>query len=182
MACPAGAKEVVMNMPSAWRSVDACIRHLEEAVVAVGMASASVVLFINVVLRYFFNSGWEWAEEFARYTIVWIVFIGGSICARKGMHLAVDAVTVRLNRAGQRMARLIVDALCIVFCLFLVRYGYDMADMAKDSEQRTAALAIPIYMVYLALPVGGALMAVRFAQDFFLALKDKQGERVTEAG
>jgi len=162
--------------------VDACIRHLEEAIVAVGIASASVVLFINVVLRYFFNSGWEWAEEFARYAIVWIVFVGGSICARKGMHLAVDAVTVRMSHARQRMTRLVVDALCIAFCLFLMRYGYDMADMARDSGQITAALGIPIYMVYLALPVGGALMAVRFAQDFFLAFKDRQGEHVIEAG
>jgi C4-dicarboxylate transporter DctQ subunit len=143
---------------------------------------AAVVLFINVFLRYFFNSGWEWAEEVARYTIVWIVFLGGSICARKGMHLAVDAVAVRLNEARQRILRMAVDAVCVVFCLYLVLYGYDMVALALDAEQITAALELPIGYVYLAIPTGGALMAIRFAQDFVLAFKGGKGEQVTEAG
>lgn len=162
--------------------VDYIVRNIEEVVVAVGMSVASVVLFLNVVLRFGFNSGWEWAEEVARYTIVWIVFIGGSICARKGMHLAVDAVAIRLKEANQRILRMFVDVVCFLFSIYLVLYGYEMVDLARETEQLTAALEIPIYWVYLAIPVGGALMSVRFAQDFFLACKGEQGERVAEAG
>lgn len=162
--------------------VDYIVRNVEEIIVAAGMSVASVVLFINVVLRFGFNSGWEWAEEVARYSIVWIVFIGGSICARKGMHLAVDAVAVRLSEANQRILRMVVDVVCVLFCVYLTLYGWDMVQLARETEQITAALEIPIYWVYLAIPVGGVLMGIRFAQDFYLAAKGEQGERVTEAG
>jgi C4-dicarboxylate transporter DctQ subunit len=162
-------------------AVDNVLSRIEECIVAVGISSASVVLFVNVVLRYVFNSGWEWAEEVARYTIVWLVFLGGSICARKGMHLAVDALTVRMKPGGQRAVRIVVDAVCIVFCAFLVVCGKDLVDLARETEQLTAALEIPIYWVYLAIPTGGALMAVRFAQDLVKAVKGIEADHVKEA-
>jgi C4-dicarboxylate transporter DctQ subunit len=158
------------------------VRRFEESLVATGIAAASVVLFINVVLRYFFNSGWTWAEEFTRYTIVWIVFIGGSICVRKGMHLAVDALAIRFSESGQRLLRMFVDAVCVLFCVYLIRYGYEAVLLAYEAEQITAALEMPMHYVYLAIPVGGFLMAIRFTQDFFLALRGETGEHVTEAG
>lgn len=162
-------------------AVDKILSHIEDFILAVGISSASVILFANVVLRYAFNSGWEWAEEVARYTIVWLVFLGGSVCARKGMHLAVDAATVRMKPAGQRTIRIIVDGICIVFCLFLVICGKELVDLAYETEQVTAALEFPIYWVYLAIPTGGALMAIRFAQDLVKAVKGIEAVHVKEA-
>lgn len=162
--------------------VDTLLKRFEEGLVATGIAAASLVLFINVVLRYFFNSGWTWAEEFTRYTIVWIVFIGSSICARKGMHLAVDALAIRFSESGQRLLRMFVNVVCVFFCVYLIIYGYETVLLAYEMEQITAALEMPMYYVYLAIPVGGFLMAIRFTQDFILAVKGEAGERVTEAG
>ncbi len=155
--------------------------HAEEALVAFGISMASVILFVNVILRYFFNSGWEWAEEFARYSIVWIVFLGGSICARKGMHLTVDAVAVRLPEGKQRILRMLVNAVCIAFCIFLVVYGIEMVELARDTDQLTPGLEMPIFYVYLAIPAGGALMAVRFAQELFRAARHMAASRTAEA-
>jgi C4-dicarboxylate transporter DctQ subunit len=154
--------------------LDRFIQRLEEGIVAVGIAGASLVLFCNVVLRYGFNNGFVWAEEVARYTIVWLVFLGGSICVRRGMHLAVDALTVRMKPAGQRIMRIFVDSVCLVFCAFLVVCGKEMVDLAFEVDQLTAALEFPIGWVYLAIPVGGALMGLRFLQDLFRAVRGAQ--------
>lgn len=162
--------------------VDTILKRFEESLLAFGIAAASIVLFVNVVLRYFFNSGWTWAEELTRYTIVWIVFIGSSVCARKGMHLAVDALAIRFSESGQRLLRMFVNVVCVLFCIYLIIYGYETVLLAYEMEQITAALEMPMYYVYLAIPVGGFLMAIRFTQDFFLAVKGEAGERVTEAG
>ncbi len=157
------------------------LNHLEEIIVACGISAASVILFVNVVLRYVFNSGWEWAEEVARYSIVWIVFLGGSICARKGMHLSVDAVAVRLSEEKQRILRIVVNILCVAFCVFLVIYGLEMVELARETDQLTPGLEMPIFYVYLAIPTGGALMAVRFAQDLYRAFRHIHAERTAEA-
>jgi len=157
------------------------INHLEEALLALGISLAAIILFANVVLRYFFNSGWEWAEEAARYSIVWIVFVGGSVCARKGMHLSVDAAVACFSEATQRVMRMLVDALCVGFCIFLVVYGTELVTLAYETEQLTPGLEMPICYVYLAIPTGGALMTVRFAQDLYRAFRHVQADRTAQA-
>ena len=156
------------------------VNHLEEALLAFGISLASIILFVNVVLRYCFNSGWEWAEESVRYLIFWIVFLGGSVCARKGMHLSVDAVAVRISEEKQRLLRMSVNVICIMFCMFLVIYGIELLELAHMTGQVTPGLEMPILYVYLAIPLGGGLMAARFAQDFYRAFKRAQTVKATE--
>ncbi len=55
------------------------------------LIAITFILFANVVLR-FFGISLEWAEEVARYGIIWVTFIGGSICIYKGGHIRVDAI------------------------------------------------------------------------------------------
>ena len=62
-------------------SLDRILSHAEEFLLGVLLATASLVLFVNVVARYIFNWGFPWAEELVRYEIVWMVFLGGSAAA-----------------------------------------------------------------------------------------------------
>ena len=147
------------------KQADKLLCFLEEAFVSIGIVAAAFVLFINVVMRYGFNHGWVWAEEFARYGIVWIVFVGSSICVRKRLHLVVDAVTIRLSAKNQALITFCVCVLGVLFSLFLVWYGYKVCDKLFVTGQRLAGLGILTGYAYLAIPVGGFLMAVRFFQQ-----------------
>ena len=60
------------------------------------MLAATYVLFQGVVLRYLFNYAFPWTEEVVRYSIVWLVFLGGSIAARRGAHISMDILVVYL--------------------------------------------------------------------------------------
>lgn len=147
------------------------LAKLEEMFIAVGILVPAVVLFANVVLRYFFNSGWVWAEELARYLIVWTVFVGASCCVRLGMHLAVDAFVIRLTERRQHLVKIVVSAICIAFSLFLVVYGWEICSMLRDTEQITPGLEMPVYYAYLAIPVGGLLMGFRFFEEILRNIK-----------
>lgn len=147
------------------------LAYVEEVFVGIGIIVPSIVLFINVVLRYVFNSGWIWAEESARYMIVWMVFVGASACVRKGMHLAVDAAIIRLSNRSQAVVKVIVSVICIGFSFFLVYYGWEICSVLKDTEQTTPGLEIPVYWVYLAIPTGGLLMGFRFFEEMLRNIK-----------
>src|SRR5690606_21195173 len=56
--------------------LDRGLSWAEDAFVSTLLITASAILFVNVVARYVFNTGLIWAEEFVRYEIVWLVFIG----------------------------------------------------------------------------------------------------------
>jgi C4-dicarboxylate transporter DctQ subunit len=147
------------------RNFSATLARLEEVLIGVLLVVASFVLFANVVARYGFNDSFPWAEEATRYAIVWMVFIGGSVAARKAVHIGVDVLARMLgDRPARRMLIVGVDALCVAFSLFLVVFGWELVAQARAFGQVTPALQVPLWTMQLAVPVGGALMALRFAQ------------------
>ena len=72
------------------------IARIEDISVGIILLGATFILFQGVILRYAFNYAFAWTEEVVRYSIVWLVFLGGSIAARRGAHIAMDIVVVYL--------------------------------------------------------------------------------------
>lgn len=151
--------------------LDRGLSWLEDAFIASLLLSASVIIFVNVVLRYVFNTGFIWAEEFVRYEIVWLVFIGGSVAARKGIHIGVDALLHVLPSAAARALKVAVGLICIAFCGALVWYGAELVAQTQMFRQRTSAMQAPFWIVQLAVPIGAGLMLIRFAERLWLDIR-----------
>ncbi len=162
------------------KRLDSLLASLEETLIALLIASASLILFCNVVARYVFNTGVVWAEELVRYEIIWLVFIGGSVAARKGIHIGVDVILHVLPRRGAQAVRVVVAALCVVFCLALAWYGFDLVSLTRRFGQKTPAMQMPFWIVQLAIPVGATLMALRFAQRLWAELAGRRAAAETE--
>ncbi len=148
--------------------LDRGLSWAEDAFISTLLITASAILFVNVVARYVFNTGFVWAEEFVRYEIVWLVFVGGSVAARRGIHIGVEAVVHFLPPTARRLAAVAVLALCVAFCIVLMIYGGELAAQTRMFGQRTSAMQAPFWIVQLAIPVGAALMALRFSQRLYL--------------
>ncbi|HHX36360.1 MAG TPA: TRAP transporter small permease subunit, partial [Clostridiaceae bacterium] len=54
------------------------------------VAVMAIIVAIQVIWRYFLNSPLVWAEEFARYCLVWISFLGSAVALKEGKLAAVD--------------------------------------------------------------------------------------------
>lgn len=158
------------------RKLDLFVSRSEEVLIGVLILSASVILFSNVVARYAFNAGFAWAEELVRYQIVWMVFLGASVAARQGIHIGVDLL-IKFSPPGiARAIDLLVHAIAVAFCGFLVFYGVELVSQTRAFGQVSPALQMPTWMVQLAIPVGAALMGVRFMQQFFRTLLGREQE------
>ena len=144
--------------------LDAALCRLEDAFIAALLLSASFIIFFNVVLRYVFNTGFIWAEEFVRYEIIWLVFIGGSVAARKGIHIGVEALLRVLPAAPARALRIAVGLICIAFCAALVWFGAELVAQTRMFGQRTSAMQAPFWIIQLAVPIGAGLMLLRFVE------------------
>ena len=163
------------------RVLDAALSRVEEFVISALLIAASFVLFANVVARYGFNDSFPWAEEVTRYAIVWMVFVGGSVAARKGAHIGVDVLARLLGERPVRKILMVgVDLLCVAFSVFLVVFGWELVAQAREFGQITPALQIPLWTVQLAIPVGGVLMGLRFSQRVLGELKGSTSEPAVE--
>lgn len=93
-----------------------------EALIVACLLAMVVMVFGNVVLRYFFNSGILISEEMSRYCFIWLTFFGAIVALRDGEHLGVDTVVKHLPVLGKKVCYLLAQGL-VLFCLVLFFWG-----------------------------------------------------------
>ncbi len=86
------------------------------------IASMTLLISINVVLRYGFNSSLTVTEELGRYLFVWLTFLGAISAFLRGRHVRVDTFLRRLPPALRRLA-LVLGDLGMLVCCVLVAIG-----------------------------------------------------------
>jgi C4-dicarboxylate transporter DctQ subunit len=118
-----------------------------------------IILVLQVGLRFGFSYSLPWPEEAARYLMIWIVMLSGSLLVRDDQLVRVDFLdhlwSARLLVWRNATFRILLAAMLCV----LVWQGWDQAYFA--SRRMTTALQISWFWPYLAVPVGGALMLIQ---------------------
>jgi TRAP-type C4-dicarboxylate transport system permease small subunit len=128
---------------------------IEEIIAGTFMVLMSICTVTNVIARYVFNSPIAWAEEFARYAFVWVVFLGAVACTKQKRHIIIDAVIGALPRRVGGYVLAFADLLIIGLMLVLVYYGWIFTTM---STEPTSMMEIPQYLIYVAVPLSAALV------------------------
>lgn len=122
------------------------------------LAAMSVIIFVNVALRYLTNASLEWAEEVARYLMIWLTFLGAGPVLRYGGHIAVENLQDALPPPAAVALRALVALLLFAFFGFMVWYGW--LYMQRTMFQLTPVTQIPFAYVYSAMVIGGVLLIV----------------------
>ena len=150
------------------------VEYFEELVAGLFMVLMSLATFANVVSRYIFNSPIQWAEEFARYAFIWVVFAGAVICTKRKRHIAIDGLLTVLPQRLRAWALVLVDLTTLGLMLVIVYYGWILTSAAT---QITATLKVPQYVVYAVVPVSAALIFLHTLGDITRHLRGAlQGE------
>jgi len=140
------------------------IDRLEEWIVMLMLAAMTGLTFVQVVLRYVFNSGFTWALELTTVFFAVMIFVGVSYGVRVGAHIGVDAL-VRLMPPGlRRGVSIVVVLLCLLYSGIVIYGAYEYVSKMKMVGVELEDLPIPVWVVRSVLPLGYALMAFRFLQ------------------
>lgn len=90
----------------------------------------TLLVFLEVVLRFGFNTGLLWAQELTLHMSAWFVLFGASYGIKVGAHIGVDAAVRLLPDKAHRVVSVLAIALCLVYCaLFLVGSWVYLAKM-----------------------------------------------------
>jgi TRAP-type C4-dicarboxylate transport system permease small subunit len=146
--------------------IDRIQKWLEGVLVAL-LAVMVMIVFANVVLRFFFHSGIAQTEELSRYAFVWLTFIGAVIVLREEGHLGVDSFVRMLPPAGRRTCRIVSDLLIIGCCvLFFIGSWYQTASAVGKYSQASSFPMVALFgvgMVASALMIGVTIVGFRRA-------------------
>lgn len=137
------------------------LTHAENAVNGFLILAGVLVLFVNIIARVFHNAS-SWAEEAIRYAIIWVTFFGGSQCAKAGNHVGIDLVIQVLPQNIQHIFYALAQFVAAIFCGFCTWAGWEATQLVIQTSQKSIAMLMTMWIVYISVPLGCLLMAIRF--------------------
>lgn len=133
------------------------------------LLSVMLMTILGQILFRFLNIGISWTEELARYTMIYMTFFGSVASLAYGTHIAVTLLSDRLTPKTQAAVALVRDALVVVVLVVMAYTASDLATRPVIVNQLTPALQVSTSVLYLALPIASAAMALVAA---WLLVKD----------
>lgn len=125
------------------------------------MGVMTVDVLWGVLTRYAFGAQASWSEELARFLLIWIGILGGAYAAGMKMHIAIELLQPNLSIKNQKRLRLVIDLLVILFAIsVLVIGGFRLMYITQTLGQLSAALRVPMSLVYSVVPLSGILIVV----------------------
>lgn len=116
-------------------------------VVVIATLGALVLLvFMNVVLRYFFQSGITWTVEVSSLLFVWLIFLGAVMAMRDYGHLGVDLLVARLPRRAQKGMFVLINGIIVALSVMFIDGLLGM--MALNGWMTGSATRIPVNVMY----------------------------------
>ena len=148
--------------------------RLEEIIISCLIGGATLLIFVAVLHRYgstvpflypfLHDIDLTWAQELCIYMFVWMAKFGAAYGVRQGIHVGVDVLVNRLG-ANQRFKVILFGLLAgAAFTGIIAALGASFVWDLSATDSRSNDLEAPKWIVYLAIPLGSALMCFRFLQ------------------
>jgi C4-dicarboxylate transporter, DctQ subunit len=146
------------------RSFERLTGRLEEGLIAAILAAMTLLTFLQVVLRYGFNSGFTWALETTTYLFGWLVLMGISYGVRVNAHIGVDVLVKQLGPAGARAAALLAGALSVLYAAIMLVGSWNYVAIMHTLSVEADDIPIQRWVLLSALPIGFTLLLLRLVQ------------------
>ena len=140
---------------------------LEIFICVILMSTMTTLLTIQVFMRYVMRNSLSWSEELARYIFIWLVYIGISYGAKISKHIRIEAALKMFPEKTRPFVVLLGEVLFMCFAAFTSYVGWSVVQRQIRLGQVSAAMGIPLWIVYAAPMVGFGLTAFREAQNIF---------------
>ena len=145
--------------------------HFEEYLLVVLMVVEVVVVFAQVVTRYVFHSPLAWSEELARYMFIWLVWIGAAYATKMRQNIIIDVVCSKFKGNVKLISEIINFVLFVVLMLFMLWTTSTVMMQVYESNSIGTGTHLPMWIVWLSLPLSMALNLLRYTQNFVYDLK-----------
>ncbi|MGA1933162.1 TRAP transporter small permease [Arcobacter sp. YIC-464] len=158
------------------------IGFINQSIAAIGITAGVAIAFTNVVARYVFDASLVWATELTVFLFLWSVFFAAAYCFKKDAHIA---VTVVLDVVPTKIAKPMLLISHIITFFFLVAvsyYGYEYLLLVHEIDERSIDLwDMPMWIVYLVIPVSFAFGAYRVGEKIVHIIKTPHDKVVPES-
>ena len=140
-----------------------------EWVCMVLMVVLSVDLFLGVFSRYVLVMTFTWYDEIARACFVWLTLLGAAVGVKRHAHFRLHLLVDRLPQRLQKALAVLLPLVVMAFASVLIQQGLVFLELGRF--QQTPVMGLPKTWIYVAIPIGGALMILYSLAPLWCALR-----------
>ena len=155
--------EQEQNMVRALKKILNTLEKIEIGLIYILLPAMCIIILANTFARYtgLFTNYLVWAEELARYIMIYMAFIGSALVMQTNGHYKMTAVVDVLPQKAGAVVKVLALMITLAFAVFLAKVGFDCCIKIAAMGQKTPILKIPMAVPYASIPVGMILGAVQ---------------------
>ena len=180
-------------MPNPLKQLSARLGAAERFFAGLAACLIATLILINVFTRSI-DVPIYWIDEAAVFTMIWMVFIGGSATFKFRHQVAVTLVTDNVPADVRRWLNTAVDLLVLVFAvimmvlcwlwydpLTLASFGFDLSAFSAATfnfmyDQPTATLGIAKFWIWLVLPIFSINLTIHALSNLLDTVSDDRAD------
>ena len=153
------------------------IDRLIEIVCVVLVVEIVAIIFMQVFLRYLFASPFVWADEWNRYSLVWLTFLGSYIALRRHKHIKMEIGYSLVPKSVRRIFNIIGNIAIAVFALYMINFGWGYSTKLMNTWPQS--FPIPMGLFYMIIPMAGGLFLLNSLYELVLIIKPAAGQKAS---
>jgi TRAP-type C4-dicarboxylate transport system permease small subunit len=134
------------------------LARLPEIASGLLLVAVTILLFLQTAFRYVLFVPIGWAEEGARFGLIWLTFLGAAVCCRRRLHSRFGLFADRARPRTRRRLAALADLVTLGFGAVMVVKGWEI--VKRTQYERWIMLDLPVSYGYLAIPVSGCLVVL----------------------
>jgi TRAP-type C4-dicarboxylate transport system permease small subunit len=150
-----------MTMKKVLLKIDSGLFYVENSIILLTLGSMVILSFLQVVLRNLFDTGLLWGDILLRHLVLWVGFLGASLATREDKHINVDILTKLIPPRIVPFIKFSIHLFAIFICYVLAKASYVFLTFEIEFGS-TLFLDIPAWYFQIILPMGFALIGIRF--------------------
>ena len=134
-------------------------------------------VLLQVVAGIFISGSnpFSFTDELAEFLLIWVGLLGAAYVTGQKQHLAIELINKKLSERNLIRLKLFINLLIIIFAsLVLLAGGTRFVIINIRLEQLSAAMQLPMWYVYLVLPLSGLFIILYAMDDIVNLLKVKK--------
>lgn len=154
-------------------SLDDIVMKVERSILSSIMMIISFAVILQVISRYVFNSSIIGLGEVAKFGIVWITFLGTSLCTRLGSHISMTAVIEKVPPKIKKIMITVISIVSSVFTFYLAILSYRLVRSLINFGTVSPTLRFPLWILYSIAPIAFFTTSIYYFRIFIKNLRNK---------
>ena len=134
----------------------------------------TIIVIVQIICRYVLFYSLPWSEELCKYMFVWLVFLSFSLCVRNHMQIKIDILETSIKQKTLKgLLKLFYDVVSLGFVCIYIYCAIQLVSAGTLSV--SPAMHLPMWYVYMVMPIGLALSGIEFIRQVFIDIKELSG-------